>query len=400
MTFVESGIVLVPVLAVLAPLIARAFEPWVRVPFIVFELILGIVVGPSLLGWVHPSDVLEFLADFGLAVLFFVAGSEIDFRAIKGRPLTRSTLAWVVSIGLGLGLGWLIAPGDGAIIVAIALSSTSLGMILPILRDARELPRPFGRAAIALGAVGEFGPLVAITLFLGVRDIGIESIVLALFVVTSGVALFLAIRLPIPRLQRFIEASLHTSGQFAVRIMVLTIALLVTLSLLLELDMLLGAFTAGVIWKLVISHADAPVRNQVESKIEGIAFGLLVPIFFIYTGVMFDLKELTSDLGTLVLLPLFAVLLLVTRGMPAQIAAPAGSSIRDRAALGLFTATGLPIIAAVTAIGVEQQVMSGGLAAALVGAGMLSALLYPLAAMMIRPARGDADPPRSPTIVT
>ncbi|WP_414683951.1 cation:proton antiporter [Microbacterium sp.] len=381
---VEPDMFFIPLVAVLAPLLARGLSPWIRVPIVVFELVLGILIGPDLLGWVQESVFVEHLADFGLATLFFVAGSEINFAAIRGRPLVRASLGWLASLVVGLAVGVLIAPGEPAVIIAIALSSTALGTLLPILRDAGELHTPFGRAATAIGAVGEFGPLVAISLFLGSRELGLSTVVLIGFIVLTGGAILITMRVPHGRLHRFVRATLHTSGQFAVRVIVLILALLVALSILLDLDMLLGAFAAGVVWQLIMRNAPKADREQVDSKVEAIAFGFLVPIFFVYTGVTFDLDALLASPTALALLPLFFGLLLIIRGGPSQLAVPPGASGRDRAALALLSATGLPIIVAVTAIGVDEGILSPALASALVGAGMLSVLVFPLVGMALR----------------
>lgn len=389
----ESGILFLPLLAVLAPLIVRALSPWVRIPIVVFELVLGILVGPSLLGWVQPSDFVETLSELGLAMLFFVAGSEIDFAGIRGRPVLRASLGWVISLALGIAAGFVIAPGEGALVIGVALCSTALGTLLPILRDAGELKTPFGRAVTALGAVGEFGPLVAISIFLGSREPGASTIVLGVFAAVAATAIILAMRMPHGGLHAFVRSSLHTSGQFAVRVIVFIIGALVVLSLTLQLDMLLGAFAAGVVWQLLMRNAPEADREQVESKVEGLAFGFLVPIFFVYTGVTFDLAGLVSDPRTLLLLPVFLVLLLVVRGLPSTLAAPPRSTGRDRMSLGLLGATGLPIIVAVTAIGAEEGLIGSGIAAALVGAGMLSVLIFPLVGMALRgeTRRGTSD---------
>ena len=164
MEHLDTAIVLIPLLAVIAPLAARAIGPWLRVPVVVFELALGIVVGPSVLGWVGPSAFVDVLSEFGLAMLFFVAGTEIEFAALRERSGRRAICGWLISIALGVVVGLLVAPGIGAVVIGIALASTALGTLLPILRDAGELRTPFGRAVGALGAVGEFGPLVAISI--------------------------------------------------------------------------------------------------------------------------------------------------------------------------------------------------------------------------------------------
>lgn len=383
----DLDFVVIAAIAVIAPLLVRGLSSRLRIPIVVFELVLGIIAGPSVLGWIQEGPISERLADFGLALLFFMAGNEINFRVLRGHEGARAVGGWLIGLVAGIAVGLVIAPGEAAVVIGIALCSTALGMLLPILRDAGMLPTPFGRAVMGIGAVGEFGPLVAISLFLGGREIGVATIVLFLFVVVAATAVFLASRMPHGRLHRIVTATLHTSGQFAIRAIVLILALLVALSLLLDLDMLLGAFVAGVIWQLIMRNAPEDDRAQVESKIEAVAFGLLVPIFFIYTGVTFDLDALLADGATVVLVPVFLVLLLIIRGLPSMLSAPAGSTPRDRLALAFLGATGLPVIVAVTSIGLSEELLSPGLAAALVGAGMLSVLLYPLIGTTLRGVR-------------
>lgn len=384
----DVGLVLIPLLAVAAPLLARGVRPIVRVPIIVFELVLGILVGPAVLGWVEPHALLEKLSDFGLAMLFFIAGSEIDFRAVAGRPVVRASLGWVMSVALGIGVGFFFAPGEGMVVIGIALSSTALGTLMPILRDARELDTPFGKALTAIGAVGEFLPLIAISIFLSTRTTPVAAAVLLAFVLLAVLAVVAAHRVSHGRLHAIVRATLHTSDQFGVRFVLLLVAALVGLSVMLDLDMLLGAFVAGAVWRIIMARAPKKDAEAVESKLEGIAFGFLVPIFFLYTGVNFDLQALLTSPAAMALVPLFLIALLVIRGSAAQFSAPDGATVRDRAALGLLTATGLPIIVAVTAIGVDEKMIETGTAAALVGAGMLSVLFFPVLGMLLR---GDRD---------
>src|SRR6195952_1651611 len=186
---------LVPLLALVAPILAAIVGRVALVPLVVFEIVLGIVVGPSILGWVHSTDILSFLGQIGLAMLFFVAGSEIDFAAIKGRPIQRAGLAWLIAIVVGVGLGILVAPSvNTGVIIGIAVASTALGTILPTLRDAGELGTPFGRSITAIGAIGEFGPLLAISLFLGGRDLGLSLVVVIIFAVVAVGSILVAAR--------------------------------------------------------------------------------------------------------------------------------------------------------------------------------------------------------------
>ncbi|WP_375386584.1 cation:proton antiporter [uncultured Microbacterium sp.] len=393
MSVVHSGFFLLPILAVLAPLVARGLGRWVRIPVVVFELVLGIIAGPSILGWIEPIDLFDQLADFGLAMLFFMVGAEIRFAAIAGRPARRASLGWLISLVAGIIAGFILSPDAGAVVIGVALCSTALGTLMPILRDAKELDTPFGQAITAVGAVGEFGPLVAISLFLGTRDFGVATLVLVGFVLIAALAIWLAGRADHGRLHRFVNATLHTSGQFAVRLVFLILGCLVAISLWLDLDMLLGAFTAGIVWQLIMRSAKEADREAVESKVEAIAFGFFVPLFFLYTGVTFNLSALVADWRILVLLPIFAILLLVIRGLPSRLAAPVGSTPRDRWAVTLLGATGLPIIVAVTTIGTDEKLISPGIASALVGAGMLSVLIYPLIGMTLH---GDRNVVTSP----
>ncbi|WP_234661845.1 cation:proton antiporter [Agromyces marinus] len=359
---------------------------------LVFELVFGIVIGPDVLGWARPSDMFELLADFGLAMLFFLAGHEIDFATVRGRPLARASLGWVVSLAIGLAVGWLLDPDAGAVFIGIALTSTALGALLPILRDAGLLRSKIGVGVLAIGAAGEFLPLIAISLFLSGRSPLHAALVLLGFAVITGFAIRRASRGDNRGLHEVIAATLHTSGQFAIRLVLFLLLALVGLSVVVDLDMLLGAFAAGIIMRILLSGAPEADRHTIEVKLDAIGFGLLVPLFFVYTGITFDLEALVSDPATLALLPVFTLLLLVARGIPSALLADPGSSLRDRTATGLFAATALPIIVAVTAIGVGAGDLDSGTAAALVGAGLLSMLLFPLIALSVE--RGGSRRPR------
>jgi Kef-type K+ transport system membrane component KefB len=387
-----STLVALPAAAVLAPLLASGLARFIRIPLVVFEIVLGLLIGPSLLGWVQPNDFTSKLAELGLAMLFFLAGNEIDFESIRGRALNRSIVGWLISLVAGVVIGVLIAPSAAAgVFIGIALTSTALGTLMPVLRDAGELRTRFGTAVIALGAVGEFGPLIAISLFLSGRKPGKATVVLIVFVLITGVAIYLASRGTHTRLRALITATLHTSGQFAVRLVLLLLLSLVALSIALEIDMLLGAFAAGVITTLLLRDATPHDAEAIESKLEAIGFGFLVPVFFINTGVTFNLDALVSSRQALLLLPVFLILLVLVRGLPGLLSAPINAVPADKRAVVLFCATGLPIIVAVTNIGLATGDLAAGTAAALVGAGMLSVLLFPLLALGQHRKAPDGD---------
>jgi Kef-type K+ transport system membrane component KefB len=385
-------LMLIPAVAVAAVLLATTLSPIVKIPLVVFEIVLGLLVGPSVADWIEPSEFISTLAEFGLVILFFMAGYEIDFRQISGRPLRRAGLGWLISISAGLLIGLALAPSPiDAVYLGIALSSTAIGTLMPILRDAGELTTPFGRAVTAVGTAGEFGPLLAISLFLSGRRPGAATVVLLGFALVAGLAIWLASRGTHPRIHRVIDATLHSSGQFAVRLVVLLMSLLAGLGLWLRIDMLLGAFAGGIVFRVLLAEAAIDTRKLIDSKVEAVAFGFLVPIFFINTGITFDLEALVADTKALVLLPVFVVLLLVVRGIPGSLAAPPGSTASERRAIALFSATALPIIVAVTDIGVDHGDLDPALAASMVGAGMMSVLLFPLLALSQR-RRGAPEP--------
>lgn len=206
----------------------------------------------------------------------------------------------------------------------------------------------------------------------------------------SGFAIWLTGRGNNKPIHRMVNLTLHTSSQFAVRLVLLILALLVGLSVAFGLDMLLGAFAAGILWRVLIAGAEPHDREVVEHKLDAVAFGFLVPVFFVNTGVDFDLDSLLADPLVLALVPLFVVLFLVVRGLPNVLAAPLGANLRDKRAIVLFAATGLPIVVAVTAIGKERDLLPSGIATALIGAGMLSVLLFPMLALLHR-QRGQKE---------
>jgi Kef-type K+ transport system membrane component KefB len=392
------GLVAVFAAVVLAPLITDLFGRIVKVPLVVVEIVLGLLIGPSLLGWVVPGGVTSVLSTLGVAVLFFLAGFEIDYQRIIGRPLVRGALGWVVSLVLGLAVGIGLAAALGSasvfttgVFIGICLTSTALGTIMPTLRDAGETTTPFGRAVVASGAVGQFGPLLALAVILGGRHPLTSVIALVIFAALVAVGALLASRgLPAP-LARIIAATLQSSGQFAVRLVLFVLIGLVGLSVALGLDMLLGAFAAGALARLLLAGTPAPERSSIEQKLEGIGFGFLIPIFFVMTGVTFDLPGLIAQPAALALIPVFLVLFLIVRGIPGSATLPLKSTVPDRFSAILLTSTALAIVVAVANTGVATGALPSTVAAALIGAGMCSVLLFPAIALVLR-RRSAADP--------
>ena len=387
-----GAFVLMSLIAVLAPVLAARVAHWIPVPLVVFEILLGVLLGPQGLGLGRHGEFIDTLADFGLATLMFLAGYEIDFGRIAGPPLRRASLGWLLGLGLALAAALLIADSAGeAVYIGAAMATTALGTVLPIVRDAELLETPFGRAIMAVGSVGEFGPIVAVALFLSGRSPARSAIVLLLFAAVTALAIWRASHTrETRRLRSLVSKTLHSSGQFAVRMMIFVLAVMVYIAVELGLDMLLGAFTAGVIGRMLLSGTSPQLQRTVMSKLEAVGFGFLVPVFFINTGLDFDLNALTAQASTLALLPLFLLLFLLLRGVPVGLLAEPGTSYTDRTVLAMFGSTQLPMVVAITTIGTENGQLDAGTAAALVGAGMLSVLLFPLIALRLRGERRAA----------
>ena len=376
-------LLVIAAIAFVAPLVT-ALAPRVRLPALVIEILLGIAVGPAVLDLIEVTEPIQVIADIGLAALIFLAGFEIDPDRVRGHPIKLAAGGWALSLALGLGAGLLLQTTGvirSELYVGLALTTTALGALLPILRDAGLLPTRFGLHLLAIGSVGEFLPIIAVALLLSGTSPTRSVEALVLFAVLAAVGLAAALLSDPQRLRLALGKTLRSSGQLYIRLAMLVIALLVFIAAELGLDFLLGAFTAGLIYRLfVTSGAPEHEVEAVESKLEGLFLGYLVPVFFVVTGVNFDLDSLTSSPSAMAKLPIFLVLLLVVRGVPTVLYRSELASSRERLALAFFSATGLPLIVVISHLGVEAGQMRANTAAALVGAGMLSVVLFPIIA--------------------
>ena len=379
----RESLLVVLAVAALAPVLAD-LPKRLGVPIIVAEIVLGIVVGPQVLGLAKEDGLIEALSEFGLAFLFFLAGMEIDIDRIRGRPAKLAASAWAASLGLGLlaaGGLWAADVISGPVLVALALATTALGALVPILRDAGITERPLGLHAMASGAAGEFGPIVSLSIVLAIASgEAWRTVLLLVFAaVAVGVGL-LALRARPERLVRLVETTMHSSGQLALRLSLLVLGGLFVLAASLGLDVILGAFAAGLIVGLV---ARGEAAHDFHVKLDGVGYGFLIPIFFIDTGIGFDIDALLGDAATLAMLPVYAALFLVVRGLPTWVAYRHDLPTRERAALALMSAAALPLVVAITQIAVERGTIDEADAVALVGAGMVSLLVYPLVALRL-----------------
>ena len=376
-------------IGVLAPLLSE-IPIGLRLPVVVLEILLGIVIGPEVLGWVKPEGTVAALGELGLTMLFFMAGMELDLQAIRGRPATLAAAGWAITIVIAALAVLLLYSLDlvrAPLLVGVALTTTAIGTLLPVLRDSGELETEFGRYIMAAGAVGEFGPILVVSLLI-TREHGIHIaagliLLFLLIVVAIGWA---GLRKRPPKLLALVERTFEASSQLPVRAAMLLLIALVVLAGRFGLDFILGGFAAGMLVRLMTQGSGS---RLLQSKMDAIGFGFLIPIFFVLTGVELDVRVLLSDPNTLLRIPLFLGLMLLARGLPTLLYRRE-LGVRDRLSLAFYSATGLPLLVAITEIGIRSGVMLPENAVALVGAGMLSVLLFPICAGLLRRGAGQS----------
>jgi Kef-type K+ transport system membrane component KefB len=387
-----SGLLIVVAVAFAVPLVL-GLAPALRLPSVVVELLAGIAIGPSVLGWVEVDEPIRVLALIGLAFLLFLAGLEIEFEKLRGRRLMLVGLAFVASFALAVvvALG-LQAAGriDDALFVAIVLVATSLGVVVPVLKDARKLGSDLGQLIVAAASVADFGAVILLSLFFSRESAGpgAQLVLLGGFALATAVAV--AVLLGVGRSMIFapaLERLQDTTAQIRVRGAFLLLVGFSALALGLGLEVILGAFLAGAVLTLVdrdrqMTHPDF------RRKLEAAGYGMFIPVFFVTSGVLFDLKALFASGSTVTLVPLFLAAIVVVRGLPALLYRQALGRLETVVA-ALLQATTLPFIVAAVMIGIDLGALDEATGAALIAAGLLSVLLFPLLALTLL-RRADA----------
>ncbi len=376
-----------------------ALLPRLPVPGVVLEIALGAIIGPQLLGIVHPGVTLNFLADFGLGMLFMVAGFEMDPTVLRGRPIRNALLGWLVTAGIALAAVAMLYAGGLArapILTALALSTSSIGALLPVLRDAGVLGPPYGPMILAAGAIGEAAPVITLALALARDRAPLQALIMLVFAAGAAAAVITAARASGGLLARIIGRTMRTFGQLPMRLAICLLIILIVLSKRLDIDIVLGAFVAGAIIRASIErHHD----EALSARMDGIGLAFLVPIFFITAGIRLDLAALFSDPVALAMVPIYALLMLATRGVPALLLYRSDFSGRERVALALHSGTQLSLVVAITTIAVRRGLVPGAQGAALVGGGIVTVILFPALARPLLPKKVVADDiPGAPTV--
>jgi len=390
-----TDLLIVVAVAFAAPLVL-GFFPRVRLPAIVLEILLGIVIGPAGLGWVKVDLPIQILSLIGLAFLLFLAGLEIDVEKLRGRVLRLTAVGFVISFGIGILAGFAFDAGGlvrSPLFIAIVLVSTSLGVIVPVLKDSGNIATEFGQLVIAAASIADFGAIILLSLFFSGQGSTDTAGTLILLGVFGAVVVIIGLVIAGLERSRGISGVLRrlqdTTAQIRVRGAFVLLVGFVALAENVGLETILGAFAAGALLSLLDRDREM-THPQFRVKLEAAGFGIFIPVFFVTTGLRFNLDALFASAGTVARIPLFLVALLLVRGLPALLYTRLVGR-RKAGIAGILQATSLPFIVAAAQIGMDVGVLTQANGAALIAAGLLSVIIFPaLGLALLR--RADSAP--------
>ncbi len=379
-----SELLLIAFIAMLAPIIVE-LPRVARIPVVVLEVFLGILIGPHVFNLASPEGMVGTLGELGLAFLLFMVGFEIDFDKIRGRPLSLAVGSWSITFLLAIvcmfffnAIGLIETP---IMLAAVALSTTAFGILAPILRDRGELNTDFGQYMLATAAVGEFAPLMIISLVvIPANDTFLHTLFMVTFIIFSLVVANIALQMRSSPLIEKLKHTMQSSGQLPVRICILLQVLLVMLAAAFGLNIVLGAFVAGMVISLAIKGNEGEL---LQHKLDAIGYGFLIPIFFIVAGMKFEVSALWSAPLAPIQVALLLALMLLVRSVPLFLYKKELTP-EEKLPFAFYSATGLPLIIIISEIGVSSGLMPQDRASILVSAGMISVLLFPILAIRLR----------------
>ena len=385
----------ITLVALLSPILSRLTGK--KIPDVVFLLIFGLLIGPNMLNLASSEGGIPLLKELGLGMLFLIAGFEINVSSLRSRQGYSAIATWVVCFALGMAGAAVITSFSHElntyIAVGVALSSTALGTLLPMLKSHGAAGTPVGNAVLVHGAVGELLPIFAISLLLSSRSPGMAFVVLLAFMVVAVIVALIPHRLfaHVPGLRQIMAAEANTTGQTVLRLAMFLLATLIMCTALFDLDAVLGAFAAGLILRTLTPPA---ALHMMTRRLEVVGFTFMIPLFFVVSGMGIDVSAVVANpLGLLAVV----VGILLCRGVPVLLAehffdTRSGLATRaQKVQLALYSAAGLPIIVAVTEVATSSGLLEKSTASLLVAGGALTVLLFPLWALGIRQAFGSAE---------
>jgi len=365
-----------------------------RVPMVVWEMIFGMIIGPHLLGFAQPIGhftllgqrvgTFTLLGERGLAALFFMAGLDLDLKRVRGRPLLLAIEGWAISLGLGLGAAVLLRAlpmVHAPLMIALALTTTAMGTFMPTLHDSGLLETNLGVHILAAGAAGEFLPIISASLVLTREFPAWEEVALLLgFVILATFAAAIALGFSrAPAVLKLFARTLHSSSQLPVLLTLVILFAFAVLSQKIGLESVLGAFSAGMILRFAVAGEQGKLFRE---KIDAICFGFLVPFFFVLSGMRLDLGAFVHSAKAVLLIPMFLGLFLLVRGAPVILY---GKDLAkgERLPFALYCGTALPLVVAITDIGVTSAGMSVEIATAMIGGRRVVRFVFPAAAQAL-----------------
>ena len=327
-----SALLLITVLAVVVPILTSRIRR-LRLPIVVGEIFAGVIIGHSGFNLVDSSPILQFLAEFGFAYLMFLSGLEVDFNLLlptRGnsakhawwkQPLPVAFILLTGTLGLALLGAYALSLLDGVqnpLLMALILSTTSLGVVVPVLKEREILDSRYGQYLLVAASIADFVTLLLLTIVIAINS---QGLTLDLLLIPALLSLFvLAARIG----QRFTEAAFlrrilsdlsSATAQIRVRGAFALMVSWVVLAEALGVELILGAFLAGAIASLIAGSTDVESRE----KLDAIGYGFFIPIFFIMVGVEFDLSALIESPSALLLIPVLVVLAALVKVIPASI---------------------------------------------------------------------------------
>jgi Kef-type K+ transport system membrane component KefB len=395
-----TGLVLVCVVAFVAPLLL-GLMPRVRLPAVVLEILAGIAIGPAGLKLVAVDEPIRVLSLIGFAFTLFLVGLELDVRLLRRERLRVTVVGFVLSITLAYGVAVLLRTFGivrSPLLFALCLSATAPGIIAPVLKDAGESTTELGQLILASSSIAAFGTVLLLSLFFS-RDHaspGAQVVLLGGFAtLTAVIVLAITVAEQSSALSAALARLQDSTAQIRIRGAFVLMVGFTALAARLGLELILGAFVAGAL--LAVLDADyRRTHPKFHEKLEAIGFGIFIPVFFVTSGLKFDVGALFGDATTVLRVPFFLLLLLAARGLPALLYRPLVGESKAVVA-GLLQATSLPFIVAVTTIGLERNMMNRSNASALVAAGLLSVVIFPMTGLAL--LRREASTPRRPVAV-
>ena len=370
--------------ALLAPLVSYMLG--YRLPSVALLLIFGMVIGPSVLDLAAEDEGIEMLKELGVGALFLLAGFEIQISTLKTKEAGTALSTWAIcALACGVGAYFLVDNVPGAIVVALALTSTALGTLTPMLKQDRILGIKVGNSVMIHGAIGEVAPITAMALLLGTRSTLTTMIILLFFIIIAVAVAIMpaAIASAIPWVKTAFISGAGSTNQTILRLIILILAILMAVTAVFELDIVLGAFAAGIILNRIIPDE---FHRRLEHRLDVVFYSMLIPVFFVVSGMSISWDTIANNPWKVLGIP---ALILVTRGLPVFLRENVGhtgsdiETIRERLQVGLYSATGLPIIVAVTTLAVNSKIMEPEIASIFVSGGALTVALFPFLASLV-----------------